>query len=41
MANFLGYGSPEALEDAIKKSKGEQSEVFIIREGVAFSSGLL
>lgn len=30
MTSFLGYGSPEALEEAIKKSKGEQSKDFII-----------
>ena len=33
---FLGYGSPEALEEAIKKSEGEQDDVFVI-----YASGLV
>ena len=36
--SFLGYGSPEALEEAIKQSEGEQNIDFTIYAGGLLSA---
>jgi len=38
MSNFLGYGSPEALEEAIKASKAEDDDFIIYAEGLGNAS---